>query len=339
EIAMMKRLPVVVAHHSELADNGSFLTRDILGVPLLIVRQSDGSIAAFYNMCRHRGGKVECADAGAKRVFMCQYHGWTFDRDGGTLRNIPFSESFGDIDKECYGLLKVRAEERYGLIWVDFSENADTPIADYVGPEVDAQLASFGLDDSVLFLDEELEVDVNWKLVMDGANDILHLKFLHPNGVGRLITTGTSAFERFGRHGQQFSPRKRMETLAKEGGEVEDIWKYIGSNLRLFPNSMCILSPDHIEFWTVWPDLHSPAKCTIKLRFLVRPEILNDEMAERVTRSWEILKQAALEEDFPMEMTIQANSNAVPDGHFVYGRSELSIQQFHEQLQAEIVGA
>jgi phenylpropionate dioxygenase-like ring-hydroxylating dioxygenase large terminal subunit len=335
ERAMLKRLPIVVGHHSDLPEPGTFITKDVLDTPLLIVRQTDGTVAAFLNMCRHRGGIVESAPSGSRRRFMCKYHGWTYDRDGGALSHIPYEETFGDIDRGCFGLHPVRLEEYHGLLWADFSNDNGRTVRDYLGEEADSQIRHFDLDGSVQFMDQHIDVRVNWKLVMDGANDILHLKFLHANGVGKLINTGTSAFERYGRHGQQFSPRKRMEELAKSGGTVDDLWRYMGSNLRIFPTSMLIAAPDHVEFWTVWPET-DPSRCRINIRFLVRPEILTDTMKERITRSWEILEEASVTEDFPMEESIQKNSLASPAGDFCYGRNELSIQQFHEQLAEEL---
>jgi phenylpropionate dioxygenase-like ring-hydroxylating dioxygenase large terminal subunit len=335
ERSLLKRLPIVVGHHSELPAPGTFITRTVLDTALLIVRETSGKVAGYLNMCRHRGGMVETSPSGSRRRFMCKYHGWTYDREGGVLSHIPFEDTFGEIDRACFGLIAVQVEERHGLLWADFSNNSARNVEDYLGPEADGQVASFGLGSSVLFLDERIDLPVNWKLVMDGANDILHLKFLHANGVGRLLNTGTSVFERYGRHGQQFSPRKRMEEFAKAGVDVPDVWRYVGSNLRLFPNSMLIAAPDHVEFWTVWPDA-DPNRCSISIRFLVRAEILDEAMKERITRSWEILRDAALNEDFPMEESIQANSRSFSAGDFCYGRNEVSIQQFHDQLDKDL---
>ena len=110
ERALFKRLPLIVALGSEVAEPGSFLTKDILGTSVIISRQSDGTVATFLNMCRHRGGKVESKPSGSKRVFVCQYHGWAYDRDGGTLRNVPYEEFFEPIDHGCNGL--VEGEDR-----------------------------------------------------------------------------------------------------------------------------------------------------------------------------------------------------------------------------------
>jgi hypothetical protein len=198
-------------------------------------------------------------------------------------------------------------------------------------------LGQFGLDTSTLFMEQHFELDINWKLVMDGALDILHLKlkFLHPNGVAKYFVTGRSLFRKYGRHGQNYTPRKRLERVVKEGGEVSDVWKYASSQIRLYPNAMCIAVPDHIELWTVWPS-PDPAHCSVDIRFLVRPEILDDEMAERITRSWEILAVAVVEEDFPMEVSIQQNAAAIPDSVFTYGRNETGIRHLHEWLERDL---
>src|SRR5690606_26943355 len=80
---LLLQLPLVVGHVSEVAKPGAFVTRELLGIPLLIVRQKDESIAVFRNMCRHRGGRVELAESGSKQIFMCQYHGWSYGAEGG----------------------------------------------------------------------------------------------------------------------------------------------------------------------------------------------------------------------------------------------------------------
>ena len=91
----------------------------------------------------------------------------------------------------------------------------------------------------IFFRHETIELDFNWKLVMDGAIDVLHAKFLHPTGVNKYLVTGRSAFNKYGRHGQNFTARKRLEQLANDGGapRPEDLWRYMSTNILLYPNS------------------------------------------------------------------------------------------------------
>ncbi|MGW4337511.1 aromatic ring-hydroxylating oxygenase subunit alpha [Rhodococcus koreensis] len=335
ERELLLRTPLIAARSSELPQPGDFITRTILNRSLIIARHRDGSVRASINMCKHRGGRVEQAESGNKRVFMCAYHGWAYGSDG-SLRNVPYEQAFEPIDKQCNGLTRVEAAERHGFVWVDFSCQGRS-IADWLGP-ADEQVSSFALDDAVTFVDKQFTLDINWKILMDGAYDILHLKYLHPNTVGKILETGTSVWRNYGPHGQLFSPRMKMTQLAKSGEPIENGWKYVGSNLVIYPNSMFIASPDHVEHWVIWPDMKNPTRSTVHIRFLVRPGILDERMKERVNRSWEILRAAALDEDWPMARSIQENAEANPDGTFLYGRGEASCQHLHRQLMADIGG-
>ena len=101
---------------------------------------------------------------------------------------------------------------------------------------------------------------------------------------------------------------------------------------------MVIAAPDHVEFWSVWPSTETASRSITNIRFLVRPEILTDEMAARLLQSWEILGAAAQNEDWPMEASIQANSQANPDGSYLYGRNEIPCQHLHRQLAKDLTG-
>ena len=333
---LMTRLPVIIGHGSELPPRGGFLTREVLGVPLIVVRKADGSVGGYLNICRHRGGRVESEACGTKRILRCNYHGWSYGRDDGRLRGVPYDDFYTHVDKERHGLHAIRVEERHGFLFADLSGRQDWDVDDWLGPEVDAQLAPYGLDGAEIFLDRSFTLDINWKIVLDGAIDVLHPMFLHPHGVGKLIETNTSVWRRYGRHGQSFSPRTRMGEKARAGEEVDASFRHMGSNLMLYPNSMVISTPDHVEFWTVWPDTTTAGRSTTQIRFLVRPEKRDERVEARMRRSWEILEQAATDEDWPMERTIQRNAEAYPYGTFLYGRNEQSCQHLHRELAADL---
>lgn len=336
ELALMRRLPLIVAHVSELPQCGDFITRTVLGSPLLIVRQADGAVRALLNICRHRGGRVEQQASGTKRVFMCQYHGWSYQAQGGGLRHVPYESSFEGIDRQCNGLMAVHCEQRHGLIFVTLEDGGAQDVGRYLGEAVDAQIAPWRLDESTILIDRHFELDVNWKLAMDGAIDIIHPRFLHKGGVGDLIATNVGVFRSYGRHGQHFGARTKLESLVKAGAELSGSSKYIGSNLVIYPNAMMIAAPEHVEFWTVWPSPGHPERCEVRIRFFVRREILDDALASRVHKSWAILEHAATQEDWPMERTIQQNAAACPAQVYRYGRSELACQHLHRQLAADL---
>lgn len=338
EVELMKSLPLVVAHVSDLQGAGSFLTRDVLGIPLLIVRQKDGSIAVFRNMCRHRGGKVEDAPSGKRQLFMCRYHGWSYAAEGGDLKAVPFEETSGGIDRGCNSLIRFHSEVRHGLVFATLSDAPPAKVSDYLGEAIDGQIAPWKLEDSYVLIDETVELGVNWKLVMDGTIDNLHAQFLHPKpgGVGSRTINHSAVFREFGRHGKMFMARAKLRTQIERGEVTQASSKYIGTVMMIYPNNVMVEAPEHIELWNVLPVLGDPSRCTVRFRFLVRNEKRSPELETRVRKSWDILRLAGMEEDFPMEETIQQNAAAWPGGLYKYGMNEKPVQHLHRQLFQDI---
>ncbi|GAA4548798.1 Rieske (2Fe-2S) protein [Pseudonocardia xishanensis] len=116
--------PTPVAHRDELPEPGSFVTTDVRGTPVLVVRQDDGTIAVFTNVCRHRGARVETAAAGRRKMFSCPYHRWCYARDGG-IRSMPFDDGFVGVDRVDRSLLRLSAAEHAGLVWTATAPRLD----------------------------------------------------------------------------------------------------------------------------------------------------------------------------------------------------------------------
>jgi phenylpropionate dioxygenase-like ring-hydroxylating dioxygenase large terminal subunit len=338
EIALMKRLPLVVAHRSELPNPGDFVTRTALGIALIVARRNDGSVVTFRNMCRHRGGRVEGAASGNKPTFACTYHGWSYDREDGALKYVAQEEVFGSLDRQCLSLVAFPSAERHGLIFVTLTPGVESSIAEYLGPQVDAQIAPWGLDRSVLVMEKTFSLAANWKLIVDGAVDSLHPPYLHPDSVAKLVYAKVAVFCRYGRHGRLYQPKRKLQELLQAGTPPASSTKYVSSILLLYPNSLMASAPDHVEFWTVWPSLDSPSQSTIHIRLFARPEILTPEMRARIQKSWDILVTAQETEDWPMELAIQENALSSPTGSFIFGRGEISAQHLHQQLKEDIDG-
>lgn len=340
ELALLRSLPLVVGHVSEVPEAGSFFTRTLLGIPLLVVRQKDGSVATFRNMCRHRGGRVEQAESGKRALFMCQYHGWSYAAEGGALKAVPYEGTSGGVDRRCNSLIAFPTEVRHGLVFAKLSDGEPRNVAQFLGAEIDAQIGPWQLDRSIVFLDNLIPLDVNWKLVMDGSIDSLHAQFLHPKpgGVGSRTVNHSAVFKEFGPHGKMFMARAKLKKLLDAGEDIGASSKYIGTVMLLYPNNVLVEAPDHIELWSVWPVVNDPGKCLVRIRFMVRPEILSPEMEARIRKSWDILREAGMEEDFPMEAFIQENATAWPEGSFQYGENEKCAQHLHRQLHRDIDG-
>ena len=178
-----------VAHESQIAEPGQFVSAHIGDRPVIVARHSDGEIYAFANRCTHRGMKVCTARRGSKKRFICPYHGWAFATDG-SLIGIPHGKGYnGKIDPKdpALGLERAARVESYrGFVFA--SRAADGPsLTEYLGPMTRAF-------DNMVDRSPTGEIEMtgggfrqryrgNWKLHMENANDLMHASIVHASSV------------------------------------------------------------------------------------------------------------------------------------------------------------
>ena len=200
---IFRRLPLMVAPSCELPEPGDFKAMDICGVPLLLTRQKDGTVAALLNMCAHRGNPVASGSGNASR-FTCGYHGWTFKNDGALI-GVASPQDFGPIDKAAHCLTRFPVYESAGLIWATLDPNSKLDIADYLCG-YDELLKAFEFDGWYLFSQRTLS-GPNWKTAYDGYLDFYHLPVLHANTFGSDFYNRANYFA--------FGPHQRLSTPSK----------------------------------------------------------------------------------------------------------------------------
>ena len=136
--AIFKRSWLNVGRVEQLPRKGSYFTKElaVANTSVVIVRDMDGEVRAFHNICRHRGNKLVWTDfpreesSGSCRQFVCKYHGWKYELDGACSFVQQESEFF-DLDKADYGLVPVHCDVWSGFIFVNLADGAE-PDADRV---------------------------------------------------------------------------------------------------------------------------------------------------------------------------------------------------------------
>jgi phenylpropionate dioxygenase-like ring-hydroxylating dioxygenase large terminal subunit len=174
---------VFLAHETEIPAPGDYVSRALGSAPVVVVRDTDGTLHGLLNSCRHRGAKVCRADSGNARNFVCPYHGWTYERSG-RLVTTTFDKHFPkDFDFSLHGLARVPRLESYkGLIFGSWNKDV-IPLADYLGDirwYIDPFLSRTPQGMQVLAPPHRWRAKSNWKVgALNFVGDSQHILTTH----------------------------------------------------------------------------------------------------------------------------------------------------------------
>jgi nitrite reductase/ring-hydroxylating ferredoxin subunit len=332
---IVRRQPVVVGVGAQIAEPGSFLTTTITGIKVLVVRQDDGSVRAFRNVCRHRCATVVAAEFGKQRVFSCPYHGWAYGVDGH-LRSMPDGEqSFPSIARTQYGLVEYVSAEWRGLLWVVPTAGVGLDPASYFGLSLDEELGALDIDGFHLYRAQTFDQPSNWKLVMEGFLETYHVRFLHPNTVAKIAVSNLLTVDPMGAHLRLVSARKDIEKLRGTPVEEMNLLRGVILTYAIMPGTVVVFVRDHFEIWSVTPHEIDPARCQIVLRFLTPKLPETDKEREYWDRNWSTVVDAVHCEDWAMAASAQSNLGKGSCGHAIFGCNELALHHFHRHVKVD----
>jgi choline monooxygenase len=175
---------LAAARSDQLAKPGSFATADLADEPILVLRDNDGILRAFHNVCRHRAARVMTDAQGCATKLRCPYHGWTYDL-AGRLRGTPEFEGVADFRREDNGLVPLASDAWGPLIFVR-SGPSTLALADHLAP-LQAHTAPLHVDKLLFVERREYELACNWKVFVDNYLDGgYHVNYVHPGLAGVL---------------------------------------------------------------------------------------------------------------------------------------------------------
>lgn len=170
----------LIAHESELPEPGCYVAGQIVEEPVFVVRQRDGGIAGFYNVCQHRAHKLVTGRGQVKKRLVCPYHAWCYDLDGTHLPARLTREMPG-FDAAGFGLKTVRVEVALGFVFVNLDAEAPS-LAEVAGDMFDDMAASLpwldevrvdtSVTDSTAW--EGSTLAANWKVLAENCLECYH---------------------------------------------------------------------------------------------------------------------------------------------------------------------
>ncbi|MEM9279046.1 MAG: ring-hydroxylating oxygenase subunit alpha [Pseudomonadota bacterium] len=166
-----------VCHVEKVRDPGSYITINVAGKPVAIVRDREGKLRAFYNVCKHRAHELLQGEGSTTRI-MCPYHAWVYRLDGQLVR-APHTENLDGFNTDDICLDEVQVEEFCGFIYVNLDPNA-TPLRELSG-DLETEIRHWAPDIDQLTFGHRLTYDIqsNWKNVVDNFLECYHCPTAH----------------------------------------------------------------------------------------------------------------------------------------------------------------
>ena len=327
----------LLAGRSEQAKGaGDWLSFESHGETIVIARQPDGTLAAFHNVCRHRGSAfvTEWQGCGASE-FKCPYHGWSYDLTG-KVKGVPERVDFDPEQLKGLRSPQVAVAEWGGWIWVNLAgPDAAPSLQSWIGEEIMVDLGQYKMDDMILLDVLEWDVPVSYKAIVDGFNEIYHTAELH--GVDKQWTKSArdTSFWIVNDHNYMcFVPRYQYRD------KLEQDWdhhKWAICHYVVFPNTVFNCNPEHIQVFNPIPiDVD-------RTRFLcweiVYPGDESDpeyqDYRRRMQDHWDHLK-LVVGEDIDIYKQLERTKRSSAYQANILSSRECKIAHYHETMAAMI---
>ncbi|MEE4360464.1 MAG: aromatic ring-hydroxylating dioxygenase subunit alpha [Pseudomonadales bacterium] len=315
-----------VGETRDLRAPGDFLTADVGGGPIVVVRDDDGMLRAFHNVCRHRGAKLLDARGNCSAI-VCPYHRWRYGLDG-SLDNVPQQATqLPALDRDAWGLLPVALAEWKGLLFVNPDGGAPA-FEDWLAgmPEI---IGAFEPERLQVLTEGVYEFNANWKFYIENHVDWYHLWYTHPRTLrmwnhheGRMIQSGA--------HWASFEPARpeqpAMTPALKSIEGLTERQRENGAHL-LFPNLTLFTGDGYFATGLVTP--LGPDRARMHFRALAAADqTLTPELAQAVLQAFREITEI---EDAGMTQRLQAS---VQSAAFAVGpmtlEHEAPITHFHD---------
>jgi glycine betaine catabolism A len=267
---------ICALREDEIAEPGSYRQVRVGNENIIVLRDTQGQVRAYYNVCRHRGSLLCEAPSGRfSKTIQCPYHAWTYTLDG-RLIGTPTMQNVPDFDRADFPLHAVAVGTWEGFVFINLAEQPE-PLDAWLDVLV-GRFTRFNLPTLRSSRRVEYDVAANWKLLFQNYSECLHCPSIHPELSERTPwTSGENDLIEgpfLGGYMVLTDPGGSLtvsgQVCALPVGELppEDhdrVYYY-----SLFPNMLLSLHPDYVMFHTFWPQ--APDRTHIICEWLFHPD-------------------------------------------------------------------
>ncbi len=315
-----------VCHEEKLREPGSFVALEVEGQSVVALRNSEGKLKAYYNVCKHRGHELLSGEGRTNRI-TCPYHAWTYNLDGG-LVSAPRSAHIENFNRKDICLDQVQIETFCHLVFINL-EPAAAPLADQSG-NLAGEIMQYAPDLADLTFSTRLtyRINANWKSVVDNFLECYHCPVAH-KGFTSMIDMDTYQVET---HGIYSSHMAKARTGDNNAYSIEDATVTDHAVWFLWPNMTLMRYPGRGNFmvWRFYPV--GPEETYEEFDFFFETAEPNDAEKEALAFIDDVLQP----EDIGLVESVQRGMRtpAFNSGRYMVdvdgsGMSEHAVHHFH----------
>ncbi|MEO0495639.1 MAG: ring-hydroxylating oxygenase subunit alpha, partial [Actinomycetota bacterium] len=315
-----------IGHVEKLREPGSYVTADVAGMPIAVVRTRDHALKAYYNVCKHRAHEL-VAGEGTTRTIVCPYHAWTYDLDG-RLTGARRTNDLVDFEPAEICLDEVQVTDFGGFVYVNLDPEA-APLAEQAG-DLGAEIAEWAPDVEHLTFAHRLtyEIESNWKNVVDNFLECYHCHVAHKDFVS-LVDMDTY---RVTTHGIYSSHMAEAGKDSNSAYDVSDATVTDHAVWWLWPNTCLMRYPGRGNFIVMHIIPIGPETTLETYDFFLETAEPNDAELDSIRYIDEVLQP----EDIGLVESVQRGMRtpAFKQGRIVHdpagsGLSEHAVHHFH----------
>ncbi len=316
---------------SSVPNPGDAKPFNLLGIPILIVRNKENEVKVFHNVCSHRGFKLVDQECKLKNVIRCPYHSWSYDFNG-KLTVTPHIGGLGKHEVEGFNKNKSNLKEIKSNIWMDLifiniNSNAK-PFEDFIKPLEDRWSKFISKKDQKLIRHStdngyfNMTVNSNWKFAIENYCESYHLPWIHPelNKVSNIsdhyhIEDENLNFSGQGsnKYSQQFDGNIKFKCFPNWPTELYEKSEYVS----LYPNVMLGIHIDHFYAFWLEPISNNQTKEHFELYYVGDESASSDEFKDIREKNFAFWQEVMNEDVTAIEgMQNGRNSPAYNGGNF-----------------------